>query len=157
MKIIDKLDVLLPAFDTDTRIYGVLDYLQQTMIQMIPEEPTVIQELNLEGLFGELLDEDEHDSVGIAWSAMNQGEMQNADEKKLDLGDNETDQIGQESENSELDSEEDEQQEQELNEVEQRHLLRQQQKDEYEQERLEYHKQEYEKRHAWKQYFYEFN
>gem|GEM_PF-2910264 len=31
MTIIDKLDLLLPAFDKDSRVYVVLDYLQQTM------------------------------------------------------------------------------------------------------------------------------
>jgi len=54
MTIIDKLDLLLPAFDKDSRVYVVLDYLQQTMYWMIPEEETVIDELDLWSLLSQI-------------------------------------------------------------------------------------------------------
>jgi len=52
-RILGKLDVMMPLLETDSRVYVVLEYLQGVMVSLIPEEPTVIEEL----WFADLLDE----------------------------------------------------------------------------------------------------
>jgi hypothetical protein len=52
--ILAKLEVMMPLFEIDSRVYVVLDYLQGVMVSLIPEEPTLVETLDLTSLFSEL-------------------------------------------------------------------------------------------------------
>lgn len=59
--ILDKLDVILVSFERDTRIYVVLEYLQEVMALSIPDQPTMVEELGIQDLMWELIDTDSED------------------------------------------------------------------------------------------------
>ncbi len=171
--ILGKLSLVLTTLDQDTRVFSVLEYLDETMYQMkVSYEQEVIIELDFDALEIEVQEpvylepkeeevehEDLLDGLNEAFGYTDDDfddqdqevEEKNDSDEQEELADlfDDLNEIGfDEEDNDDNNNEEDEKQEQELSWLEQRHLERQQLKDEYERERLQYYQDAHEQEQA---------